>query len=122
MDQLELNVPTPDTRVTYFVDVILPVPIPKLFTYRLPYQLNNRVEIGQRVVVQFGPRKILTGIIGKIHQNPPTKYEARYTLELLDDRPSVNFQQLKLFQWIADYYMCTLGEVINVAIPSGLKL
>jgi len=122
LDQLELNTPTPETRVTYFVDVILPVPIPKLFTYRLPYELNKRVEIGQRVVVQFGPRKILTGIIGKIHQIPPTKYEARYILELLDDRPSVNFQQLKLFQWIADYYMSTLGEVINVAIPSGLKL
>jgi len=122
LGQLELNTPTSDSRVTFFIDVILPVPIPKLFTYRLPYELNNRVEIGQRVVVQFGSRKILTGIIGKIHQSPPTKYEARYILELLDDRPSINLQQLKLFQWIADYYMCTLGEVINVAIPSGLKL
>lgn len=122
MSQLQLNEQHSEGRQTLFADVILPVPIPRMFTYRIPLELNNYIEIGCRVIVQFGNRKILTGIIGGIHENPPQKYEAKYILELLDEAPVMPGTSIKLLQWIADYYMCTLGEVLNVALPSGLKL
>lgn len=122
MSQLELNTTSTTFRKTYFVDVILPVPIPKMFTYRLPYELNDTVRIGCRVIVQFGSRKILTGVVGRIHETPPEKYEAKLILELLDEEPAVQELQITLFQWMADYYMCTLGEVLNIGLPSGLKL
>ncbi|MBL6446779.1 primosomal protein N' [Fulvivirga sp. 29W222] len=122
MSQLEFHSATEDTRQTWFVDVILPVPIPKMFTYRVPHELSDLVQIGCRVIVQFGSRKILTGVIGRMHQTPPEKYEAKYILEILDDEPVINKIQIGLFHWIADYYMCTLGEVLNIALPTGLKL
>ncbi|MDQ3394088.1 MAG: primosomal protein N' [Bacteroidota bacterium] len=122
MSALTFNSSETVERVTLFADIILPVPIPKLFTYRIPYELNGLVKPGCRVIVQFGNKKILTGLIGKLHEIAPTQYEARYILELLDENPIVSPQQLPLFRWIADYYMCTIGEVFNTAIPSGLKL
>ncbi len=122
MSQLEFNANDEATRTTYFVDVILPVPIPKMFTYRSPLNFNEHLKVGCRVIVQFGPRKIMTGIIGRIHNTPPQVYEAKYLLDILDEEPVVNHHQITMFQWIAHYYMCTLGEVLNVALPSGLKL
>jgi primosomal protein N' (replication factor Y) len=113
---------TDASRKTLIVELLLPVPIPRLFTYRVPFNLNEEVRTGQRVIVQFGDRKIVTGLIFSIHEEVPTDFEAKSILEILDDFPSVNEIQLKLFQWIADYYMCTLGEVMNAALPSGLKL
>lgn len=107
---------------TLFVDVILPVPIPKLFTYRVPASMNNYIKLGSRVIVQFGKRKVLTALVGKVHETPPKEYEAKYVLELLDNFPLVTPHQLQLFQWMADYYMCYIGEVMNVALPSGLKI
>lgn len=107
---------------TLFAEVLLPVPIPKLFTYRVPARLNDNVLVGQRVIVQFGDRKVLTGVIAALHQQAPQEYEAKSILDLLDDFPAVSDLQLKLFQWIADYYLCTLGEVMNAALPSGMKL
>lgn len=105
-----------------FADVILPVPIPKLFTYRIPFELNDYVLVGKRVIVHFGKRKILTGIIGNLHQKPPADYEAKYILDLLDVEPSIKPIQIKFFEWLSSYYMCTLGEVLNVALPTGLKI
>lgn len=113
---------TTTSRATYFAEILLPVPIPKLFTYRVPLELNTKISIGQRAIVQFGDRRILTGIIATLHEQPPTEYEAKYILELLDVEPVVHAQQLSFYQWIADYYMCTGGEVLNAALPSGLKL
>src|SRR5690606_4242959 len=69
-----------------------------------------------------GDRNILTGIIFSINNEPPTDHEAKYILEILDDFPVVTPPQLKLFEWIADYYLCTMGEVMNAALPAGLKL
>ena len=113
---------TDNIRKTLFADLLLPVPIPRLFTYRVPYNLNDYVQVGQRVIVQFGDRKVITGLISRIHEEAPTDFEVKSILELLDDFPSVNEVQMKLFQWIADYYMCALGEVMNAALPAGLKL
>jgi primosomal protein N' (replication factor Y) (superfamily II helicase) len=111
-----------DSRKTLFAELLLPVPIPKLFTYRVPLELNDKIQPGQRAIVQFGDRKILTGVINTVHEQAPKDYEAKYILELLDDFPSVNAQQLKLFEWMAAYYGCTMGEVMNAALPAGLKL
>jgi len=113
---------TDASRKTLFAEVLLPVPVPRLFTYRVPYNLNDHVRVGQRVIVQFGDRKIVTGLIFNITEDVPKDFEAKSILELLDEFPSVNELQLKLFQWMADYYLCTLGEVMNAALPAGLKL
>jgi primosomal protein N' (replication factor Y) len=113
--------PAPD-RVTLFVDVILPLPLPKLYTYRVPYELNDNVVIGGRVIVQFGAKRTLSCIVAAVHETPPKDYQAKYILEFIDDAPVVTQPQLKLFRWMAEYYMCTLGEVINAALPSALKL
>ncbi|QIX60686.1 primosomal protein N' [Hymenobacter sp. BT18] len=115
--------PEPATdRVTLFADVILPLPLPKLYTYRVPYELNDQVVVGGRVIVQFGAKKTLSCIVAAVHENPPKEYQAKYILEFIDDAPVVTQPQLKLFRWMADYYLCTLGEVINAALPSALKL
>ncbi|WP_019947033.1 replication restart helicase PriA [Hymenobacter aerophilus] len=109
-------------RVTLFADVILPLPLPRLYTYRVPFELNDQVVIGGRVLVQFGAKRTLSCIVAAVHQMPPAAYQAKYILEFIDDAPVVTQPQLKLFAWIAEYYLCTLGEVINAALPSALKL
>ncbi|GAB3504877.1 primosomal protein N' [Emticicia fontis] len=110
------------TETTYFADVILPVPIPRMFTYRVPRHFAADIKIGARVIVQFGRNRVVTAVVGKIHTKPPEKYQAKYILELLDIDPLVTPSQLWLFEWIAEYYMCCIGEVMNVAVPSGLKV
>ncbi|KEO72608.1 replication restart helicase PriA [Anditalea andensis] len=110
------------TSIPIFADVILPVPIPWMFTYMVPREMEPIIGIGFRVIVQFGTRKILTGIVGKIHQKPPKEYDAKPLLELLDNQPMVNPLQIKFWHWIADYYCCHIGEVMNAALPSGMKL
>ncbi|MFM8850381.1 MAG: primosomal protein N' [Cytophagales bacterium] len=107
---------------TEFAEILLPVPIPRFFTYRIPKVLVGKTMAGQRVIVPFGQKKILTGVVVTVHSQPPKDYEAKYILELLDETEVIYPQQFKLYQWIADYYLCTLGEVLAAALPSGLKL
>src|SRR3569833_1897562 len=109
-------------RETLFVEVILPLAISKNYTYRVPFQLNDAVAVGKRVVVQFGKSKLYTAIIASIGNQAPEKYEAKYLLDILDDRPVVTGKQLQFWQWLADYYLCNMGEVMNAALPSALKL
>ncbi|HJP63069.1 MAG TPA: hypothetical protein VJ844_06480, partial [Mucilaginibacter sp.] len=109
-------------RETLFVEVILPLAIAKNYTYRVPFQMNEAVAIGKRVVVQFGKSKLYTAIIASIGNQAPEKYEAKYLLDILDDRPVVTEKQLQFWHWIADYYLCNMGEVMNAALPSALKL
>ncbi|MCP9766567.1 primosomal protein N' [Lacihabitans sp. LS3-19] len=111
-----------DLEQTSFVDVVLPVPIPQYFTYRVSREMAPLVKVGSRVVVEFGKSRVLTAIIVKIHNIPPPKYQAKYILELLDIEPVVTKTQLWLFEWVAEYYMCHVGEVMNVALPAGLKI
>lgn len=107
---------------TLFAELIIPVPVRRLFTYRVPAQWNELVQTGQRAIVPFGARKILTGVIARLHNKPPEGYEARYLLELLGEQESVTAQQFQLFNWMAGYYLCSTGEVLNAALPTGLKL
>lgn len=105
-----------------FADVILPLPLPQLYTYRIPVHLEKQVQRGARTVVPLGNRKTYSAIIWEVHRRVPKKYEAKYILTLVDDEPLVNDKQLALWQWMSEYYMCTIGEVMNAALPAGLKL
>lgn len=109
-------------RKTLFTEILLPLPVKGLFTYRVPFELNELIKKGQRVVVQFGRKKIYTGIVFNIHENPPEKYAVKYIISILDINPIVNTKQLQFWQWISSYYMSFLGEVMNTALPSSLKL
>lgn len=122
MTKPDLNTETTNLPTILFADVVLPVPIPKLYTYRVPTEFSGIIGKGSRVIVQFGKTKILTAIVHTLHEQPPDNYEAKYLLEVLDDDPLINRFQFQFFQWIADYYLCTAGDVFNAAIPAGLKL
>jgi len=108
-------------RPTYFVDVILPLSVPNLYSYRVPNEFNEYIKIGQRVVIQFGRKKLYTAIIAKIHQQVP-EYQTKYIESILDDSPVVTPEQLKFWTWISEFYMCNIGSVMKAALPSGLKL
>lgn len=101
-----------------YIDVVLPLPIEGTFTY----YTDKELSIGQRVVVQFGVRKLYTGLVQCIHNNKPLGYKTKPLLAILDEAPIVNEIQLKLWQWISDYYMCELGDVMNAALPAYFKL
>ncbi len=120
---LELHQHTTDTgRITLFVEVILPLSIPKTYTYRVPDALKPAVQVGCRVIVQFGKSRIYTAIVVEITRQAPERYEAKYLLDVLDDAPVVNERQLQLWRWIAGYYLCYEGEVMQAALPAALKL
>lgn len=107
----------------YYVDVILPLPLGGSYTYHLPKELAETVQTGSRVVVQFGSKRFYTGLVIRKHTDKPQgKYDVKEVVEVLDANPIVQPMQLKLWQWVADYYMCTLGDVYKAALPSGLKL
>lgn len=109
-------------RVTLFAEVLLPLPIPGTFTYRVPFALNEMVKKGQRVSVQFGRRRVYAGLVLEIHERPPQKGIPKYILSVLDEKPLVNPLQFAFWKWMAGYYMSTMGEVMNVALPSAFKL
>ena len=104
-----------------YADVILPLPLDGTFTYTLPADMADRVGVGCRVIVPFGSRKFYTAIVLKLHDQKP-EYPTKEVMELLDDQPLVTAEQLRLWQWMADYYLCTLGDIFKAALPSGLKL
>jgi primosomal protein N' (replication factor Y) (superfamily II helicase) len=110
------------TQTTLFVDVIVPLSVSNKYTYRVPKELNEDVAVGKRVVVQFGKSKFYTAIVYAIHSNPPKEYEAKYIETLLDNEPIISDIQLRLWDWITQYYLCNPGDVMNAALPSGLKL
>jgi primosomal protein N' (replication factor Y) len=111
-----------DERKTLFVDLILPVPIRNLFTYRVPYELNDVISMGQRVIVPFGKNKRITGIVAAIHENAPSAYQAKYLEFILDDKPILSAHQLHFWHWIAEYYLAPIGDVMAAALPANFKL
>ena len=104
-------------RITLFADVLLPLPLDGSFTYRVPYDWNEFLQVGHRVAVQFGRKKIYAGIVKAIHQNPPKKGVAKYLLSILDEKPLVNDMQLKFWDWMADYY----ENIEKYPVKSGVK-
>ncbi len=107
---------------TFFVDVILPLPLEARFTYRVPQALNGQIAFGMRVIVPFGNNKLYAAIVERVHENAPKQFTVKYVLDVIDDRPVVSEAQYRLWQWMADYYMCTVGEVMAAALPSALRL
>jgi primosomal protein N' (replication factor Y) len=105
-----------------YVDVILPLALPGTFTYRIPNELASDISVGVRVLVPFGKRKLYSALVYNVHANKPSGYIVKDVIQLIDDSPIVLRSQIKLWDWISTYYMCTLGEVMKAALPSGLKM
>jgi len=104
-----------------YADIILPVPLDEMFTYSVPPRMEQQVAVGMRTLVEFGKSRKYIGIIAKLHGNAPEEYQVKEIIEVLDDRPILTDRQLRLWKWIADYYMSPIGEVYKAAVPSGLK-
>ena len=103
----------------HYADLILPVPLQGLFTYAIPEGMN--VGVGMRVLVTFGRSKTYLGIVARIHDVKPEGYQVKPITQVMDVEPIVTEQQLKLWQWISDYYLSPIGEVYKAALPAGLK-
>jgi primosomal protein N' (replication factor Y) len=108
--------------LSYFIDVVLPIPIQKTFTYSVTEEEASFLQKGMRVAVSFGKTKMYTGLVFNIHQIVPMLYEAKEIHQILDEVPLVNEKQLNHWKWIADYYMCSLGDVYRAALPSAFLL
>ena len=104
-----------------YADLILPLPLQGTFTYALPLAMQSTVQVGMRVLVPFGRNKTYLGIVARLHEVQPQGYEVKNVTQLMDAEPIVTDQQLKLWQWIADYYLAPIGEVYKAAMPAGLK-
>ena len=104
-----------------FADVILPLPLDGIFTYSVPSSLEEQVQRGVRVLVPLGRNKTYVGIVSEKHHRAPEGYQTKDILQVLDVTPILLDSQLRLWHWIADYYMSPIGEVYKAALPSGLK-
>lgn len=112
----------PTIESQFFIDVILPLPLERNFTYAITTTEAGFIKPGVRVAVPFGKTKIYTGIVLEIHRIPPTAYEVKSIHSILDENPIIHPLQFTFWQWIANYYMCTIGEVMNAALPSTFLL
>jgi primosomal protein N' (replication factor Y) len=110
------------TKYDLYVDVILPLALPQTYTYRVSIDLIEQVKVGSRVIVPFQGNRLYTGIVCKVHHDAPTLYQSKYILNVLDDDAVLSSKQIELWNWIAKYYACTVGEVMNAALPSAMKL
>lgn len=106
----------------YFIDVILPIPLKQTFTYNVNKDEAMFLKQGMRVAVPFGKSKIYTGIVYAVHQEIPYGYETKPIDQILDENPIITKIQIKHWQWIASYYMCTIGEVLKAALPNAFLL
>jgi len=119
---LQQSFDTPDDHLATFVEVILPLPLDKLYTYRVTRDLEPFVTAGKRVIVQFGAKKLYSALIYQVTHTPPAGYEAKNIVSVLDENPVVSATQFKFWKWMSSYYMCSMGEVMNAALPASLKL
>jgi primosomal protein N' (replication factor Y) len=105
-----------------FATVIIPIAVPKAYTYIIPEELIDDLHFGMRVEVQFGKSKLYAGLVIDIHKNQPENYKPKPLLSIIDKQPIISKEQFSLWKWIAQYYCCMIGEVMNAALPAGLKL
>ncbi len=110
------------TSMPQFAEVYLPLAVKGTFTYRIPAELQGQVAVGCRVLVPFGRKKIYTAIVAGLHGTAPVGYQVKEIESVLDASPILRHPQLQFWQWIADYYLCEVGEVYKAALPSGLKV
>lgn len=105
-----------------YANVILPLPLPGTFTYKISRNHTAHIKIGNRVLVPFGRGKLYTGVVKEIHQQHPGNFSINFIQEILDEAgPLILPKQIKLWEWIAQYYMAPIGEVMKVALPAGLN-
>lgn len=105
-----------------YAEVLLPLPLTGFFTYKVPDMMAEAIRPGCRVVVPFGRTKFYTGIVAGLTPRRPEGFETKEISQLLDSEPVVRHPQMKFWEWIADYYLCSQGEVFRAAVPAGLKL
>ena len=110
------------SKARLYAEVILPLPLFGTFTYSIPTTLEGKAAVGHRVIVPFGRKKYYTGIIESITPMAPEGFEVKDISSVLDPWPVVKHPQLKLWEWIAEYYLCTAGDVYKAAVPAGLKV
>ena len=110
------------SATSYYVDVILPLAIARPYTYAVPEELVPEIKVGVRVEVQFGKSKLYTGLVMRVHQEAPVQQRTKPIISVIDEVPIVTEQQFKLWRWMASYYLCSLGEVMNAALPANFKL
>lgn len=108
--------------MSLYVDVLLPLAVPGAYTYSIPEKFRDKAKVGMRVEVQLGKKKIYSGIIASLKESYEGTHVIKPILNIPDDDPVVYPEQLKLWQWMAEYYCCNMGEVMNAALPAGLKL
>ena len=106
----------------YFIDAILPIPLKQTFTYSVNKDEAAFLKQGMRVAVPFGKSKVYTGIVYQVHDQPPVGYETKSIDHILDEEPIITSIQMKHWEWLAGYYMCSLGEVIKAALPGAFLL
>ena len=104
-----------------YADVILPVPLEGTFTYSVPQQMEGRVQPGMRVLVPFGRSKSYVGIVARLHSTQPEGYTVKPLAQLMDGQPILLESQLRQWEWVSDYYMAPIGDVMKAALPAGLK-
>ncbi|HKK76692.1 MAG TPA: primosomal protein N' [Saprospiraceae bacterium] len=112
----------PINQTNTYVDVILPLALPQNYTYAVPEAWIPQAGFGKRVEVQFGKNRIYSGIIAEVHHQAPAKYDPKEIISVIDQAPIINQRQYKLWQWMAKYYCCSMGEIMNAALPANLKL
>ncbi len=106
----------------FFIEAILPLSLPKTFTYNVTEAEFRYIKKGMRVAVPFGKNKMYSALVVDLHQNPPTLYDAKEIHEILDEFPIVNEIQINHWYWIASYYMAAIGDVYRMALPSAFLL
>ena len=104
-----------------YADVILPLPLEGFFTYKVPDSIQTEELVGCRVVVPFGKSKTYVGLVARLHDNEPQGYSVKPLTMRLDQRPVVGEMQMRLWQWIAKYYIAAMGDIYKAALPSGMK-
>lgn len=105
-----------------FVDVILPLHIPSTYTYRVPREYVPVIQTGQRVIVQFGQRRLYSALVRSIHTNKPNVATVKFINAIIDTEPIVNEKQFQLWEWMASYYMCYVGDVMAAALPNAFRI
>src|SRR5436853_5242018 len=105
-----------------YAEIIIPLALPKNYTWQVPQHLQESIAPGIRVEVNLGKNKKYAGIVKRLHHEKPEFFEPKEILNVLDVEPVVFSQQLALWEWMASYYMCSEGEVMAAALPSHFKL
>ncbi|PTT40439.1 primosomal protein N' [Chryseobacterium sp. HMWF028] len=105
-----------------YAQIVLPLNLKGSFTYKVPEEMMSEIQPGMRVLVPFGGKKIYTGIVFELHDNAPENFVAKEVISMLDDQPIMPQEQIDFWNWLSEYYMCSLGEIYRFSFPSSLKL